>query len=276
MTSIKKSLAILASLALLASPALAGAQTALHVSCAGVANSNSITWTASSTGGVAPIALLWSNNSTSSVQTIAETPGTYSISLQGIDASSTVATTTCSSTVQQPSSTTTPPTTGTTTTAQIQALIAQINALKAQILQLIIAQGGNGTTTATSTPPSKHGICFDITRDLKKGDDGEDVKTLQQSLAKDPNIFPEGLVTGHFGPATEKAVMKFQQQFGVGTTTGFFGIKSRGLFRQFCGEIGNGKGNPHNPNSLLKKVSDDQDKNNQGKGKGHENEGNDH
>ncbi len=275
MSSVKRSLAVLAGLAMLASPLLAGAQTALTISCVGVPSSNSITWTASSTGGVAPVAFLWGNNSTSSVQVIAEAPGTYNLTLQGTDASSTVATSTCSATVQQPTGTTTPPTTGTTTKAQIEALIAQINALKAQILQLLIARGGTGTTTATSTIPSKHGVCFDITRDLKRGDEGEDVKTLQQSLAQNPIIFPEGLVTGHFGPATEKAVMKFQAMFGAGTTTGFFGIKSRGLFRQFCGEIGNGKGNPHNPNSLLQQLNSTTTKhgseNNQGKGKGNDN-----
>ena len=44
---------------------------------------------------------------------------------------------------------------------------------------------------------------------------GEDVRTLQEMLATDPDIYPEGLVTGFFGPLTEKAVKKFQEKSGI-------------------------------------------------------------
>jgi peptidoglycan hydrolase-like protein with peptidoglycan-binding domain len=81
--------------------AVANATSALTASCVGVPTASSITWTASSSGGVAPIAFLWGNGSTSPVQTIAVSPGMYSMTLQATDASSTVATTTCSATVVQ-------------------------------------------------------------------------------------------------------------------------------------------------------------------------------
>jgi peptidoglycan hydrolase-like protein with peptidoglycan-binding domain len=110
---------------------------------------------------------------------------------------------------------------------QIQALLAQINALKAQIAQLLIgAAGGNGT--ATSTPQG----CFNFWRDLKHGDIGDDVKELQQQLAHDdPTIFPPGLITGFFGPKTQAAVKMWQRRYGIDPIgTGFFGMKSRGHF----------------------------------------------
>ncbi len=67
-----------------------------------------------------------------------------------------------------------------------------------------------------------------------KGTEG-DVTRLQQFLSKDSSIYPEGLVTGYFGPATEDAVRRWQAVHGVvatGTpaTTGFgmLGPQTRG------------------------------------------------
>lgn len=77
------------------------ASAALTVSCAGVPSTGNIVWTASSLNGVSPVLFLWGNGSTSTVQTIAVSPGVYSMNLQGTDASSTVATSTCSATVAQ-------------------------------------------------------------------------------------------------------------------------------------------------------------------------------
>lgn len=82
-------------------PVIASAD-ALSVSCSGSPSATAITWTASTTGGIAPIALLWGNGATSSSQTVLYAPGLQSISLQATDASSTVATTTCSATVPWP------------------------------------------------------------------------------------------------------------------------------------------------------------------------------
>src|SRR3989344_4252406 len=86
---------------LLGSMSIASAE-ALLVSCSGVPNSTSITWTAASTGGVAPVAFLWGNGSTSSVQTVSYAPGTHTITIHGTDASSTVATSECSATIATP------------------------------------------------------------------------------------------------------------------------------------------------------------------------------
>src|SRR3989344_7686707 len=86
---------------LLGSMSIASAE-ALLVSCSGVPNSTSITWTAASTGGVAQVAFLWGNGSTSTGQTVSYAPGLQTITIQGTDASSTVANSNCSATVLTP------------------------------------------------------------------------------------------------------------------------------------------------------------------------------
>ena len=54
-----------------------------------------------------------------------------------------------------------------------------------------------------------------LTNDLSRGSQGADVEKLQQFLAQDSSIYPEGLVTGYFGPATERAVKRFQAKYGI-------------------------------------------------------------
>src|SRR5438105_2510639 len=96
----------------------AQATTNLAVSCAGSVSGNQITWTATSTGGNAPVAFLWSGDAsvagnTNAMVTLAYTTnGTRTAMVQGTDASSTVATSTCSATVTAnviPTPTSTPP-----------------------------------------------------------------------------------------------------------------------------------------------------------------------
>jgi hypothetical protein len=237
MNVFNKLAATIASATLVLSFATVSAASALTVSCAGVPSTTSVTWTASSDGGIAPIAFLWSNGSILSSQTLTVTPGTYTISVQGTDASSTVsASSTCAATVAQP----TPPTTGTDVSAQVQNLLNQINALKAQLLALLqqhgsqsANQGGDVNPLASSTPSGACGFM----RDLRQGDKGDDVKQLQQSLSNDPSILPPSLATGFFGRRTAEALMKFQSKFGISSsTTGFFGPKTRGFMKEHCGE----------------------------------------
>jgi hypothetical protein len=47
------------------------------------------------------------------------------------------------------------------------------------------------------------------------GSQGASVTTLQTLLATDPNAYPQGLVTGYYGPLTEKAVANFQIGYGL-------------------------------------------------------------
>ena len=53
-----------------------------------------------------------------------------------------------------------------------------------------------------------------LIRQLRIGMSGEDVELLQEVLATDPEIYPEGLVTGYFGPLTRNAVKRLQKIAG--------------------------------------------------------------
>lgn len=49
--------------------------------------------------------------------------------------------------------------------------------------------------------------------DLRKGSQGSEVRLLQECLAKDPSLYPDGTTSGVYGPATEQAVIKFQEKY---------------------------------------------------------------
>lgn len=312
-------------LALVLSFGIASADTALSVSCAGVPGTSSITWTATPTGGVAPVSLLWGNGATTTSQTVSYAPGLHSIDIQATDASSTVATSTCSATVAAPtlpsigsftatpasitsgqssllawsvtdasstsidhavgvvsgtSTTVSPSVTttytlsavnpaGTTTASatitvtatstsgggtslqeQIQALLAQIRALQQQITDLIAGQFPRiATSTPVIVPPGQIGkiACITLGRNLHEGDSGDDVKSIQELLAEDPQYGFNVTPTGFFGPLTMRAMIRYQVANAIASSTdtdGSVGPLTRGFFERRCG------------NGLLKKSDD--------------------
>lgn len=54
-----------------------------------------------------------------------------------------------------------------------------------------------------------------ITSQVSQGSSGVDVTNLQVFLAANPSLYPEGLVTGYYGPLTYAAVVRFQNQYGI-------------------------------------------------------------
>ncbi|MDD5433724.1 MAG: fibronectin type III domain-containing protein [Candidatus Pacebacteria bacterium] len=95
-------------------------------------------------------------------------------------------------------------TASTSTQALIQVLQQQIQTLKQQI-QAIANQLALILQTQQTTQQT-----LKLSRELKEGMRGDDVKLLQQILATDPSIYPEGIVSGYFGKLTAQAMKRFK------------------------------------------------------------------
>ncbi len=105
----------------------------------------------------------------------------------------------------------------------VEELQAQANALLGRIQELqqqLGTQGGSGVGAAG------YDGCPLVGRVLSVGSTGDDVTRLQQFLARDPSIYPEGIISGYYGALTEAAVRRWQVAYNIvssGTpgTTGF-------------------------------------------------------
>lgn len=71
-----------------------------------------------------------------------------------------------------------------------------------------------------------------FTKNLSYGSKGEEVKRLQECLAQDPEVYPEGTVSGYFGKKTKEAVIRFQKKYArdilepIGLTRGTGDVKA--------------------------------------------------
>lgn len=83
---------------------------------------------------------------------------------------------------------------------QAKILLGKIKVLQNQLAELLENKYPSGVITKNN-------------RTLTIGMTGEDVEELQKSLSEEPDVYPEGLVTGYFGPLTQKAVKNFQEKY---------------------------------------------------------------
>ncbi len=120
-------------------------------------------------------------------------------------------------------------TTNTGATPSAATLYAQVLQLQ-QVLAALKAKAAAGTVTNiptnTYTGPTGSAPCPRIGRVLKPGMSGDDVLRLQQFLAADASIYPDGSTTGYYGVLTQAAVQRWQIRnnivaTGDPETTGF-------------------------------------------------------
>lgn len=108
----------------------------------------------------------------------------------------------------------------TTASTTISNLLKQISDLQTQIKSL---------QTERKT------LIAELTRNLALGSSGEDVKTLQEFLASQPDLYPEGKITGYFGRLTLGAVKRFQKKQGL-DQAGSVGPLTRNQIRILTGK----------------------------------------
>ena len=63
------------------------------------------------------------------------------------------------------------------------------------------------------------GVTGSFTTILQQGSSGTAVEKLQECLARDSKVYPEGTVSGTFGPLTKKAVIAFQEKYAADILT---------------------------------------------------------
>ncbi|RJQ28798.1 hypothetical protein C4571_02795 [Candidatus Parcubacteria bacterium] len=63
---------------------------------------------------------------------------------------------------------------------------------------------------AKAIQAQRQGVISELATTLRSGSQGSQVQTLQALLAADSEIYPEGLITGYYGAATTRAVIRFQ------------------------------------------------------------------
>lgn len=137
---------------------------------------------------------------------------------------------------------------------QIQQLLGEMQGLRQQVTTLKSELGARTpSTSATSTtaipdstttlPPTTPTpdeeeevgpaaiIIPVLNRTLSRGSRGEDVRSLQAYLAEDPAIYPEGLASGYYGPATVAAVRRWQRKYGL-AVSGQVNAQTLAKFRQ--------------------------------------------
>lgn len=66
-----------------------------------------------------------------------------------------------------------------------------------------------------ASPRAIAAVSTAFSRDLNPGARSDDVRRLQQILASDKTLYPDGTVSGFFGALTRAAVLKFQLKYGV-------------------------------------------------------------
>ena len=113
-------------------------------------------------------------------------------------------------------------------------LKTQVADLRTQLLQLQELLNALKAMKQAPVAQSTTGACHLGNRTLMIGMRGEDVRCLQTLLSRDSSIYPEKIVSGYFGPLTQKAVERYQSKIGIvfagsATTTGFgaVGAKTR-------------------------------------------------
>lgn len=124
----------------------------------------------------------------------------------------------------------------------IGAVGPQTRAKIAEVFGSAPASAATPAPAAVSVTPSGAAIGALPSRTINQGERSDEVKLLQEVLAQDKDIYPEATVSGFYGPATTRAVQKFQLKHGLITSltdqgSGRFGPKTKAKFEEVFGGI---------------------------------------
>ena len=101
----------------------------------------------------------------------------------------------------------------------------QIKALQTQIAELNTQVQSQGQELVAVK------LELQFTKTIGRGARGDDVQKLQEFLRSFPDVYPEGVVSGYFGPLTEIAVKRFQEKNDL-EPVGVVGPKTRAILNE--------------------------------------------
>ncbi len=101
--------------------------------------------------------------------------------------------------------------TGTTTLSALQTQIASLLAHIKTLQDELARVRGQEHEIRTDL----HELRKEFKTTLREGMSGDEVRELQEFLASDPELYPEGIISGHFGALTAKAVKRFQKKHNL-------------------------------------------------------------
>lgn len=115
-------------------------------------------------------------------------------------------------------------TTTTTTTSSVSSLLETLKTLMAKVAEL---QAQLAVIKGDIKDALKDG--------LHEGMSDGDITKIQELLASDHDIYPEGKVTGYYGPLTKEALKRFQQRHNL-TVTGEMNPETKKLLEEYMQE----------------------------------------
>jgi ABC-type transport system substrate-binding protein len=113
---------------------------------------------------------------------------------------------------------------------------------KEEVIKVLESEGFVLGETGTREKELVKEPVFQFKSNLKVGSEGNEVTELQKCLVKDPDIYPEGEITGYFGSKTKAAVIKFQEKYaedvldpyGLTSGTGEVRQSTRAKLNEIC------------------------------------------
>ena len=96
---------------------------------------------------------------------------------------------------------------------ELRSMISKINIKLTYVPELQVLTDLEKSTPSIAMVPVPVKSDKQVRTLLQQGSQGEEVRYLQEMLASDPSIYPEGLVTGYYGGLTGQAVERFRAAF---------------------------------------------------------------
>jgi len=103
---------------------------------------------------------------------------------------------------------------------RVQSMMEEMAKVQVQLQALKAAQTGSTPAASSNTGSTPTGSVlgantFKFSEDTIYGATNDDVKRIQELLATDKEIYPDGITSGFFGPATQRSIRNLQERFGL-------------------------------------------------------------